>query len=50
MSLLTKEYNPKPLLSVEDLNTFFFTTRGVVKAVNNVSFTLQAGGNSRCVR
>jgi len=44
MSLLTeKKNNPKPLLSVEDLNTFFFTKRGVVKAVNNVSFTLKAG-------
>ena len=43
MSLLPKSNKTKPLLSVENLNTFFFTTRGVVKAVNNVSFTLKAG-------
>ena len=32
-----------PLLSVENLRTRFFTSRGVVKAVDNVSFTLRAG-------
>jgi oligopeptide/dipeptide ABC transporter ATP-binding protein len=32
-----------PLLVVEDLQTYFFTRRGVVKAVDGVSFTLQAG-------
>jgi oligopeptide/dipeptide ABC transporter ATP-binding protein len=32
-----------PLLVVEDLKTSFFTRRGVVKAVDGVSFTLQAG-------
>jgi oligopeptide/dipeptide ABC transporter ATP-binding protein len=32
-----------PLLVVEDLKTHFFTRRGVVKAVDGVSFTLQAG-------
>jgi oligopeptide/dipeptide ABC transporter ATP-binding protein len=32
-----------PLLVVEDLKTHFFTRRGVTKAVDGVSFTLDAG-------
>jgi len=32
-----------PLLSVEDLKTYFFSPRGVVKAVDGVSFTLNRG-------
>ena len=32
-----------PLLVVEDLQTYFYTRRGVVKAVDGVSFTLEAG-------
>src|SRR5262245_38305965 len=32
-----------PLLVVEDLRTYFYTRRGVVKAVDGVSFTLAAG-------
>jgi oligopeptide/dipeptide ABC transporter ATP-binding protein len=32
-----------PLLVVEDLKTYFFTRRGVIKAVDGVSFTLHAG-------
>src|SRR5262245_22209520 len=32
-----------PLLVVEDLRTYFFTRRGVTKAVDGVSFTLRAG-------
>jgi oligopeptide/dipeptide ABC transporter ATP-binding protein len=32
-----------PLLVVEDLQTYFFTRRGVIKAVDGVSFTLNAG-------
>jgi oligopeptide transport system ATP-binding protein len=32
-----------PLLVVEDLQTHFFTRRGVTKAVDGVSFTLRAG-------
>jgi len=32
-----------PLLMVEDLRTYFFTRRGVVKAVDGVSFTLNVG-------
>src|SRR5262245_60250948 len=32
-----------PLLVVEDLKTHFFTRRGVVRAVDGVSFTLDAG-------
>src|SRR5262245_6969654 len=31
------------LLEVEDLKTYFYTRRGVVKAVDGVSFTLHAG-------
>jgi len=34
---------PLPLLIVEDLKTYFYTRRGVVKAVDGVSFTLNAG-------
>lgn len=32
-----------PLLRVEDLRTWFYTARGVVKAVDGVSFTLNGG-------
>ena len=32
-----------PLIVVEDLKTHFFTRRGVTKAVDGVSFTLEAG-------
>ncbi len=32
-----------PLLVVEDLKTYFFTWRGITKAVDGVSFTLHAG-------
>jgi len=32
-----------PLLVVEDLKTYFFTRRGVIKAVDGVSFTLHTG-------
>jgi oligopeptide/dipeptide ABC transporter ATP-binding protein len=35
--------DPAPLLVVEDLRTHFFTRRGVVKAVDGVSFSLRAG-------
>jgi len=34
---------PAPLLVVEDLKTHFFTRRGITKAVDGVSFTLEAG-------
>lgn len=32
-----------PLLVVDDLKTYFFTRRGITKAVDGVSFTLDAG-------
>jgi len=32
-----------PLLVVEDLRTYFFTRRGIIKAVDGISFTLNAG-------
>ena len=32
-----------PLLEVKNLRTFFHTKRGIVKAVNDVSYTLEAG-------
>lgn len=31
------------LLEVRDLNTFFRTKHGIVKAVNGVSYTVEAG-------
>jgi len=34
----TKMKNPDNILEIEDLNTYFFTEQGVVKAVNGVSF------------
>jgi peptide/nickel transport system ATP-binding protein len=33
----------KPILEVEDLHTYFFTDKGVVHAVDGVSFHVQAG-------
>jgi len=33
----------KILLKVEDLRTYFFTRRGVVKAIDGVSFYVQEG-------
>jgi ABC-type dipeptide/oligopeptide/nickel transport system ATPase component len=32
-----------PLLAVEDLKTYFYTRRGVTRAVDGVSFTIRAG-------
>src|SRR2546422_8981257 len=32
-----------PLLVVDDLKTYFFSRRGITKAVDGVSFTLHAG-------
>ena len=32
-----------PLLEVKDLHTFFTTKKGIVKAVNDVSYSLEAG-------
>ena len=32
-----------PLLEVENVRTYFYTTRGIVKAVDGVSFTLEKG-------
>src|SRR5437899_4267924 len=34
---------PSPLLVVDDLKTYFFTRRGITRAVDGVSFTLHAG-------
>lgn len=33
----------RPLLQVEELRTYFYTRRGVVKAVDGVSFTVGQG-------
>jgi len=32
-----------PLLDVDNLHTHFFTREGVVKAVDGISFTVEAG-------
>ncbi len=37
---LTEMKDPGNILEIEDLNTFFFTDQGVVKAVNGVSFSI----------
>ncbi len=37
---VTEMKDPKNILEIEDLNTFFFTDQGVVKAVNGVSFNI----------
>jgi oligopeptide transport system ATP-binding protein len=36
-------HESSPLLEVEELRTHFFTRRGIIKAVDGVSFTLHAG-------
>jgi oligopeptide/dipeptide ABC transporter ATP-binding protein len=40
---VTSKRDFSPLLVVEDLKTYFFTRRGVTKAVDGVNFTLNAG-------
>ena len=37
---------PNNILDIKDLKTHFFTRRGVVKAVDGVSFTLREGGET----
>ncbi len=37
---LTEMKNPDNILEIEDLNTYFFTDQGVVKAVNGVSLNI----------
>ena len=37
---LTEMYDPRNILEIDDLNTYFFTEQGVVKAVNGVSFDI----------
>ncbi len=37
---VTEMHDPNNILEIEDLNTFFFTDQGVVKAVNGVSFNI----------
>ena len=36
-------YDRSPLLTVEDLHTYFFTDDGIVKAVNGVNFSVRRG-------
>ena len=38
-----RQRNSTPLLEVQDLQTHFFTRRGVVRAVNGVSFNVMPG-------
>ncbi len=40
---LSSMKDPKNILEVEDLHTYFFTDQGVVKAVNGVSFDIPQG-------
>src|SRR5438046_10072718 len=40
---MSTAYAPSPLLQVKHLRTHFFTDAGLVKAVEDVSFTLNAG-------
>ena len=37
------------LLEMQDLKTFFTTKRGVVKAVNGVSYKVEAGKTLACL-
>ena len=37
---LTEMHDPKNILEIDDLHTYFFTEQGVVKAVNGVSFDI----------
>ena len=37
---LTEMHDPRNILEIDDLNTYFFTEQGVVKAVNGVSFDI----------
>lgn len=41
--MASNEQNPKPLLEVRELKTHFFTRRGIIKAVNGVSFDVMPG-------
>ena len=36
-------HNGKPLLEVKELQTFFYTEDGVVRAINGVDFTIHPG-------
>ena len=40
---LTEMNDDRNILEIEDLHSYFFTDQGVVKAVNGVSFNLNAG-------
>ncbi len=40
---LAQMKDPKNILEIEDLHSYFFTDQGVVKAVNGVSFEIPAG-------
>ncbi len=41
--ITTAQHGTKPVLEVEDLQVHFFTRRGVVRAVNGVSFSVMPG-------
>ena len=40
---VTEMKNPDNIVEFDDLHTYFYTDRGVVKAVNGVSFDIPAG-------
>jgi len=40
---MSDSYNIKPLLKINDMKTYFYTKRGIVPAVDNVSLEILKG-------
>jgi oligopeptide/dipeptide ABC transporter ATP-binding protein len=43
MTITEQQLDNEPILSVKDIKTYFFTTQGVVKAVDGISFSIRRG-------